>query len=538
MTDAHVGKDAAGARARPRAATSQRSPWVAAHTVWRRHHDLLSNASTLAATTGVTSLLGFAYWATAARLFSQQAVGYGAAAISAMTLLGTIGMLGMGTLLIGELPRRNARAGLVSAALLACGLGSLVLGLGFVVLAPHFSPRFDHVSGTLGQAALFVAGVILTGVSLVFDQATIGLMRGGLQLTRNAIFAVVKLLALPAVAIVLHEQFGVGITAAWVAGIAVSMMLLAVRLRFSGTPVLPRPDWGVLRGLGRTALAHNWLNLSLSIPMSLIPVLVTVIVSPSANAAFYAAWTLVGFLKVVPIHLSTVLFAVAAADPQVIARKLRFTLRLSLLIGLPGMAVLGIGAHLALSMFGPGYARAATLPLELLVISYLPSIPKMQYIAVCRAAGRIARAAAVMTAAAVAEVTASALGGAYGGLKGLSLALVGVYIIEGLVTAAPVIRAATGRGRHRQADSLAAAGDADRISRHPGLSVAMPGTRDDPTPSSGDRSHTERTASAEMSDRSDSGMRDRQEAGMAILLSLAKGQIEPSRRGTDSGDGA
>ena len=97
---------------------------AAVRDAWRRHQDLLSNASTLAATTGVTSVLGFAYWATAARLFSQQAVGYGAAAISAMTLLGTIGMLGMGTLLIGELPRRSARAGLVSAALLTCGLGS------------------------------------------------------------------------------------------------------------------------------------------------------------------------------------------------------------------------------------------------------------------------------------------------------------------------------------------------------------------------------------------------------------------------------
>jgi O-antigen/teichoic acid export membrane protein len=528
MTDAHLDNDAARAKPRPRAPTSQVSPRAAVQTVWRRHHDLLSNAGTLAATTGVTSLLGFAYWASAARLFSQQAVGYGAAAISAMTLLGTIGMLGMGTLLIGELPRRNARAGLVSAALLACGVGSFVLGLGFAILGPRFSIRFDHVSGTPTQAALFVAGVILTGVSLVFDQATIGLMRGGLQLTRNAVFAAAKLLALPAAAIVLHDQFGVGITACWIAGIAVSMMLVAIRLRISGISVLPRPEWGVLRGLGRTALAHNWLNLSLSIPLSLIPVLVTVIVSPSANAAFYAAWTLVGFLKVIPIHLSTVLFAVAAAEPQVIARKLRFTLRFSLLLGLPGMAILGIGAHLALSLFGPGYAHAATLPLELLVISYLPSIPKMQYIAVCRAANRIPRAAAVMTAAFVAEVAASAVGGVYGGLKGLSLALLGVYIIEGLVTVGPVIRAAAGHGRHRQADSLPVApSTATRLSR---ASPTTRVTRDEPKATVGDQGNKAPIG------MSGSAIRDRQEAGMALLLSLASAQIALSGRGIDSGD--
>ena len=80
----------------------------------------------------------------------------------------------------------------------------------------------------MNQAAIFAVGVALTGISLVFDQATIGLMRGGLQLTRNAVFAVAKLLILAAVAITLHDQFGVGISVSWVAGIALSMVLLMV----------------------------------------------------------------------------------------------------------------------------------------------------------------------------------------------------------------------------------------------------------------------------------------------------------------------
>lgn len=417
--------------------------------VWRRHHDLLGGASSLVATTGVASVLGFAYWALAARLFSQRSVGYGSAAVSAMTLLGTIGMLGLGTVLIGELPRRRPRAGLIAAALLASGLGSLVLGLVFDALSRHFSVRFGDITATPGQGALFGAGVMLTGGTLVLDQAAIGLMRGGLQLSRNLVFAATKLLALPAAAIILHDQFGTGITLSWVVGAALSAVAVAIWLRSTGTPILPRPDWGVLRGLGRTTLAHNWLNIAIVVPRSLIPVLVTVVVSPSANAAFYAAWTLSGFLYIVPTHLSTVLFAVAAADPQAIARKLRFTLRLSGLIGLPGMAILGLSGHLALSMFGPSYARSATMPLLLLVIGYLPTVSKVQYIAVCRAAGRIPRAAAVLTAAAAMEVTATAMGGASGGLRGLSLALLAVYFVEGLVTAPAVLRAAIGRGRHR-----------------------------------------------------------------------------------------
>jgi O-antigen/teichoic acid export membrane protein len=424
---------------------------------WRLHRDLLGNAGTLVASTGVASVLGFVYWLFAARVFSQQAVGYGSAAVSAMTMLGTFGMLGLGTLLIGELPRRHSRAGLVSAALLTCGLGSLVLGLAFVIVAPHLSPRFADMLGTPGQAALFAAGVAVTGVTLVFDQATIGLMRGGLQLWRNVAFAIVKLLALPAAAIVLHDEFGVGITLSWVAGAALSLVLVAARLRIAGAPVLPRPDWGVLRGLGKTAMAHNWLNLAMTMPFYLLPVLVTLIVSPSANAAFYIALMLSTFLFIVPAHLSTVLFAVVAADPQVIARKLRFALRLSFMIGLPGMAVLILGAHLALGLFGPGYAAEATLPLWLITLGYPAAVPKALYIAVFRAQGRIPRAALVLTTCSTLEVAAAVGGGIVGGLVGLSWALLAVRYAEALVTAPPVIRAAFGHGRHRRTEPLAGA---------------------------------------------------------------------------------
>jgi O-antigen/teichoic acid export membrane protein len=441
---------------------------------WRRNTDVLANAGTLVATTGVSSLLGFAYWAVAARLSSQQAVGYGSAAVSAMTLIGTIGMLGLGTVLIGELPRRTARAGLVSAALLTSGAGSLALGLVFAVAAPHVSETFTRMTGTPLKAVLFAAGVAFTGATLVFDQAAVGLMRGGLQLWRNSAFAVAKLLVLPAAAIVLHDQAGLGITLSWVAGTAVSALPVALRLRLSGTNVLPRPDWAVLRRLGRAAVAHNWLNLAIQVPRLLMPVLVTIIVSPAANAAFYAAWTLSGFLYIVPTHLATALFAVAAGDARAIARKLRLTLRLSMLIGLPAMAVLGFGAHLALSLFGASYAAAATVPLWLLVIGYLPVVPKLHYIAVCRATDQVPRAALVLSLAAAAEVAAATAGGLASGLKGLSVALLAVFALEGLVTGPRVLRAALGRGRHTGAASAQPPGGSPGRHRHSNPGYAGP----------------------------------------------------------------
>src|ERR1700759_5065582 len=96
----------------------------------RQNQDLLRNAGSLAASTGLTSLFGFVYWVVAAREFTKPEVGSGAAAVSAMLLLGTIGEFGLGTMLIGELPKRRSAGGLTIASIIVAGLGSLVLGLG------------------------------------------------------------------------------------------------------------------------------------------------------------------------------------------------------------------------------------------------------------------------------------------------------------------------------------------------------------------------------------------------------------------------
>jgi O-antigen/teichoic acid export membrane protein len=421
------------------------------HGVWQRNHDLLRNAGSMVATTSLTSVFGFVYWIVAAREFSQQAVGYGAAAVSAMTLVGTIGMFGLGTMLIGELPKRRERGGLVAATLVASGLGSLVLGLGFPLVVGAFGSHFPEISGTPGRLALFAVGVALTGATMVLDEATIGLMRGGVQLSRNLAASVIKLVALPVAAIVLHDGFGVGLILAWVIGTLLSLVPTVILLRRGGSRIFHRPDWGLLRKLRKVAMAHNWLNLAIATPPKLIPVLVTVVVSPSANAVFYVAWMMVSFLLMVPASLSTVLFAIASAAPELIGEKLRFVLRLSVLIGLPAMVVLALGSHLALGLFGASYVDLGTVPLLLLILTYIPGLPKTQYIAVCRATGRVSQAAVLLTVAAGCELGAVVIGGRLGGLNGVALAYLAVTVVEGIVTAPTVLRTAYARGYRRRA---------------------------------------------------------------------------------------
>jgi len=423
--------------------------------VWARNKDLLRNAGSLAATTGLTSLFGFVFWIVADHEFSKAEAGHAIAATNAMQLLGSIGMFGLGTMMIGELPRRlRDRGGLFAASMATSAIGSAVLGVIFaVVVGLYFSDarHLPGIGGTPGQLLIFVAGVALNGATLVFDEGTIGLLRGGVQLWRNMAMSAIKLAVLPVFALFLHDAYGVGITLSLVIATAGSMIPAAIMLMRGGSSIFHRPDWQSLRRLFPVAVSHNWLNLSMVIPLYSIPVVVPLAVGAAQNSAFFDAWMISSLLFMVPIHLGTVLFALASASPEVIAEKLRFVLRISLLIGLPVMAVLAVGAHFALNLFGPGYAALGTVPLWLRIIGYIPQMPRAQFVAVSRATNRVGRAARLLCFFALCEVASvyfggklgnHYIGGQMGGLYGLSFAYLGVLIVEGAITAPTVLRAA------------------------------------------------------------------------------------------------
>ncbi len=353
---------------------------------------ILSNAASLVGTTGATSVLGFVYWWIAARQFSPAAVGLASAAISATTLLGTIGMLGLGTLLMGELSRHPDKKGaLLVTALAAAGIAGLVLGLGFAVFAPLGSAEFGPLAENFGTIALFSVGVTFTALTLVLDQALIGLLLGVLQFWRNVLFALVKLIILVGFGFWLTDKTGLSIFATWQVGTLTSLLALlgyATWKKKLRKEVL-RPQLSLLRQISRAALGHHLLNLALLIPILLLPVLVTVLLSATTNAHFYVAWMIANFIFIGPASLSMVLYAVGAADSALLARKLRFTLKIALVLAVLAQIALLPSAGLILSFFGRVYVEQSQLSLHIVALAVFPLIIKDHYVAICRIKGHM-----------------------------------------------------------------------------------------------------------------------------------------------------
>jgi O-antigen/teichoic acid export membrane protein len=404
---------------------------------------ILVNAGSLVGTTAVTAGLGFVYWLVAARVFSPGVVGLASALISAMSLLGFVGMLGLGSLLMGELPRQPERASsLITSAVVASAFAGAVLGLIFAIVASDVSAEFHPLGESLSLMALFAFGVALTSASLVLDQALIGMLFGGLQFARNACFAVVKLAALALLSLWASDQFGTSIYATWAVGNLVAFVMVAAVGASQGWWRLNAlPEWNVFHGLRRAAAGHHALNLALQFPVLALPIVVTGILSAAFNAYFYVAWMVAtSFVWVAPYALSVVLYTVGSKNPATVHRAARFTIGLSFLLGLVGIGAIQLLSGPVLSIFGATYALHAGTSLRIMVLAVVPLVIKDHFVSISRLEGRLAQGAMLVSAGAILEVVGAAIGAHLGGLIGLSLGWVAMICIEAVVMFPAVFR--------------------------------------------------------------------------------------------------
>ncbi|MFC7762186.1 lipopolysaccharide biosynthesis protein [Catellatospora bangladeshensis] len=116
--------------------------------------------------TVVSSVLGIAYWALAARLYSPREVGVGTAMVSTMMFLSNLSQLNLNGALARFLPAAGPHRGrLVGYAYGLSYLAALLVSGGFLLIAPLVSDELGFLARTPLLAAAFVLAVAAWGSS-------------------------------------------------------------------------------------------------------------------------------------------------------------------------------------------------------------------------------------------------------------------------------------------------------------------------------------------------------------------------------------
>jgi O-antigen/teichoic acid export membrane protein len=399
---------------------------------------LIRNAASLYGSTMITSFLGFFYWFIAARMATARAVGIASAVQSTAQFISIFCVLGLSTFVISELAldKTQARSLMLTAAVVV-GLLAAVISAGVGILFQFFSTSISEgIAGSTG-VIVFVLLAVLSTVLLVLDDACIGLLRGDLQLRRNAVFAVGKLILLPLLITVWAAQSGIELVVAWTGGLIVSMLVLVLELGGLTEGQSSRLDFQNIFRKRHLMFRHHWLNLSIQSPRLVFPVLVALIVGPTANAAFTATILVVGVVQMIPNLLSTVLFALAPGDEESLRREVGKTMRISLVLSIVSAPCFFIFSDLVLRLFGPNYVVASTA-MGILGLSTYPYAIKSHYVAIARVQGNMQQAVLRTMAGASLEVGLAAAGAALHGLTGVAIGILLALSLEALVYAPTV----------------------------------------------------------------------------------------------------
>jgi O-antigen/teichoic acid export membrane protein len=407
-----------------------------------RHDSLVRNAGALMASSAITAALGYAYWALAARALPAAEVGRGASLVSALTVTSLLVCLGWSATLVSHLARHHDDADAWSAAFWGVALTAVVASVAAGALAwwllSWTAPSVSSAA-SLPLAAVFVVGVAATSASTVLDAAFIACRSSGRVVIRAGVASAVKL---PLLALALwgaSQRGATALFASWVVAIAGSTALGALvllpRLRPGLRLRLGQP-LALVRGLGGAFLLNQGASLAGQLPAYLLPLLVTVRLSPADTGYFYVTWMTGSAFFMVSPAVSSALLAEGAHDRARLASAARRAAAVTFAVLIPMAATMLLAGGWVLARFGPEYSRHGKVLLAALVVSALPDAITNIAVARLRVDGRLGAAAALNLSMAGATFIGSWLLLPVFGISGAGLAWLGAQSAGALVVVA------------------------------------------------------------------------------------------------------
>ena len=337
-----------------------------------------------------TSGLGVLYWVIAAHGYSPTSVGKNAALISAMTFIANLSHLNLDSGFNRFVPTAGPRtARLVGVGYsVACAI-ALVAGCVYVLGISIWSPDLTNLVSGGGFALVFIAATGLWVIFQIQDAVLTGLGRADWVLVENALYGVVKIVALVLLATLLPTT---GIFAAWTLplllfvvplNLLVFRKLLPKHMRAEDTRVEPVGARDVGRYIGPDYVASIFWTAT----TSLMPLIVLALAGAEASAFFYLSFTVAYALYFLSRNLGMSLVTEGARTPDRLYEFALRTLAQCARVVVPLSIVVALASPIILRVFGEEYQEGAQFLLPLLVLSAIP----YTVIATFTAAARVQR---------------------------------------------------------------------------------------------------------------------------------------------------
>jgi O-antigen/teichoic acid export membrane protein len=333
---------------------------------------LARTAASLMSTTVLTSVLGIAFWAVAARSYSVQQVGIDGALITALITLSTVGQLNLTNTIVRFLPRARRVGRRVAQAYAAAAATGVAVGVAFVLAAPAVSTRYHFLAADRPLAVAFVLGLGVWTIFCLQDSVLIALGRAPWLPLENGLFSIAKIIVLP-IALLAFGASGHGVFLAWILPLCVAVPVVNLLIVKRVLPDIRRSaPADPASTLGTTGRLSTFVGLDLigtvlgQLSAAAIPLIVVAALGAAQNAYFFLPFTLVTTVDLVFLGLATAVTAEGSRDERRTRELVGRAVRYLVAFQIPVVVVMVLFAPLLLKPFGPAYVHHGVTLVRLL----------------------------------------------------------------------------------------------------------------------------------------------------------------------------
>jgi len=405
----------------------------------------------LVLSSGITAVVGFVYWAVAARAYSPEAIGLNSVLISSMMFLAGISQLNLSNVLVRFVPTAGGHTRrLVLASYGASAVVAAAASATFIAVAARWSETFRVLDASVGLQLWFVGATIVWCIFVLEDGVLTGLGQAVWTPVESAFFSVAKLALLVVLATLLSTY---GVFASWTIAVAAAVVpvnIFVFRRLIPRAVAAPPSESGVTRREFVRYVAADYVGASCWLAsVTLLPVIVAQEAGTAAAGYFSLAWIVAFPLLLVSANMGASLIVHGLRDQGELARLARQMVVQTWRVVVPAAAALALCGPYLLDVFGASYSHEGATLLRILAVAAVANVVNTIAVSAARVQRRMTFVVVVLASQCVLSLGLAVPLLRLYGIVGVGLAwLIGQVAVAAAVAVAQVgLRETAGRIR-------------------------------------------------------------------------------------------
>lgn len=343
---------------------------------------LFKNSYFIILSTYINTILGFVFWIIVARYYSPTDVGLATIIFSGSSLVISLSNLGLNYGLIGYLSNEKNKSTMINSSLTLSTILTFILSTIFILGIEIWAPSLSIIKENFIYILYFLIFTIIFNVFTLQNYVFIALREAKISLIQNVLLNVVKLI-IPLFLI----SFGVfGILSSWFLGYIISFSFGAVvlgRFVYKYRPV-PTLNFAPIKKMIIFSFGNNISGILGSLPIQILPLMISNILSVSDVAYFYIAYSISNVVLMIGAAITTSLFTEGSYETLNLRNNVIKSSKLIIVFLVPSIVLLIVFGREILLLFGQEYSKNAYNLLWLLSISSIPNAIFQVYATIMR----------------------------------------------------------------------------------------------------------------------------------------------------------